>query len=137
MPKETREDTSKEAEPPKPAPDTDIIVREGGNGTGDVFIRFGDTEENRRVELLNEADTQELYDKLGKTDVVSDQPEGASSEQEDTAVSNETFAALRKEICLLAGKDADSAHDMDDLSDQRLQNCYRMLNLIAEGCNVQ
>ena len=57
----------------QPAPDTDVLVRDGGNG--DVFIRFEDEEEedqegNHRVELLNEDDARDLYDKLGKTEAV-------------------------------------------------------------------
>jgi len=52
-----------------PAPETDVLVRNGGNG--DVFIRFAD--ENRRVELLNKDDARELFNQLGNTEAIDDE----------------------------------------------------------------
>ena len=46
------DDATPSREEVQPAPDTDVLVRDGGNG--DVFLRFGADEGNRRVELLNE-----------------------------------------------------------------------------------
>lgn len=55
----------------RPAPDVDVLVRNGGNG--DVFIGFADNEGDRRVELLNEGDARDLYEKLGKTEAVQNE----------------------------------------------------------------
>lgn len=59
------------AEGEPPAPDTDVVVRDGGNG--DVFIRFSNEQEDPRVELLNEDDARDLYDKLGNTEAIQDE----------------------------------------------------------------
>jgi hypothetical protein len=52
------------AEDTPPAPSKDITVRPGGNG--DQFLVFDDADEYRHVELLNDADARELYEKLGE-----------------------------------------------------------------------
>jgi len=62
------DDATDSGEKQPPAPDTDVLVRDGGNG--DVFLRFGAEQDNRRVELLNEDDTRDLYEKLGKTKAI-------------------------------------------------------------------
>ena len=61
-------DASPSGEEVQPAKDTDVLVRDGGNG--DVFIRFEDDPDDRRVELLNESDARDLHEQLGKTEAV-------------------------------------------------------------------
>ena len=61
----------------EPAPDVDVLVKEGGNG--DVFLRFvedegeDEDEDNRRVELLNKDDVLDLYDQLEETEVIQNE----------------------------------------------------------------
>lgn len=67
QPTETADDRSTGGEQP-PAPDTGVLVRDGGNG--DVFLRFGAEQDDLRVELLNQNDAHDLYEKLGKTEAI-------------------------------------------------------------------